>query len=824
MPTLNIYNKTGELLEVYSFEGSMISWLENNVENYTPSTRPPYSALLNGEPWPYINHGDLLAYEDVIELTIEPQSPPQWVFWAIAIISAAYSYYVASNIEIPEYQDAAKGDRQSIYSPSARANNAKPSGIIRESAGMMHIYPDLINPVRRKYEDNKEYLYMLLCLGVGHYSVNETNFYISETPIINYQSDYELTIFEPGEDISSHEAHENWYESKEIQALELSTEERPVYGVWQAEYSGSTLTLYRDGGTIAFPFYPGDQFTLIGGTNSGTYIVSSINSPNTSAEVLATVLKTVIVSTPGGQIVGGQYYEPSGPAAFTSPSPEREDVNINLFYGGTTWFGPYRPIPENERSRHSEFDVVFPNGITAVDESTGENLEISVTIEVQWRAVGDETWNTVANTVFSGATRDELAYTISIDYGSEIRPEVRFRRVTAEATSTSTADSVEIRRFKTLLETRTSFPGVTLAAVRFRGSNTLARNSENKVNVRGATRRLPTLAEIQAGSFDLSDEHATRNPVRFAAYAIYDTLKDSSLIDFDAFSAMESLADSREDWLDAEFVDETTLFDALKVIFLPLYAEPATKEGKLLPVRIDASLDYSHVYTPDSMLDDGLQVETMLLDSTEPDGVDVEYYSLTTYQNEVVECRLSDDLGARPTRIQATGITDRTKAWRLGMRERSRIKLKPMQFSFTTEMDALNSEYGDGIAIASDLFASQFGEITAHASSTLTVNFNPNFGSGAHYIAVRDHEGQFSALHEATPGAAPNEITISPELAFTPTLDGSQERPLVSFGGAESWGKKAVVRRIEPASDGRVTVLADEFIPQIYANDDREPG
>ena len=52
------------------------------------------------------------------------------------------------------------------------------------------------------------------------------------------------------------------------------------------------------------------------------------------------------------------------------------------------------------------------------------------------------------------------------------------------------------------------------------------------------------------------------------------------------------------------------------------------------------------------------------------DGVDVEYFSRSTWAWETVECRWPGDLGAKVEKIKMPGFSDKTRAWRFGMRRR----------------------------------------------------------------------------------------------------------------------------------------------------------
>lgn len=1138
MATLQIVDKFGELLETHS-TGNLIKFMRDNVPNYTNSIRPPYTAELNGKAWPYVDHNKDLLDDDFVLLTIEPgaQALP-YIYLALAVASAAYAYNIASNLP-KGYQDAAQ-DGSSIYNANARANAVRPSQPIPSIAGSPpSIYPDLICPIHRKYVNHEEFLYMLLCVGEGYYFIRDNHIYISETSIINYSGDITAFIFEPSETISGTIAHENWYESLEVVNLQLSTSTGEVPGNWtiDATAAGDQFTSYLDGVATEFPFVVGEKFEILTGSNVGIFTVDSISG---SSNEIATVIAQDAVSnsdaqqinqsrglnrvrsqsgTPGRTVNSGyapRTVRPTVDAVSTSlTGVTGESVTWRGLVGGINIEGPYALIPENETTQYIEVDVNFPGGLVELDGS-GEPTNKTVEIEIRYRAVGTDTWTTVPSTSYTDNTFDERGYTVSIDIGSPIRPEIDFRLVSPESDSVNIAEDVFIKRVKSRLETPTSYADVTTIALEMRGTNALAVTAENKINIKGAQRKLPTLAELEAGSFNLSksvteqgdsynlgsrtylsnttiandksappvsggakeykidftndglnmllhsnqfvrfyelsvaydpgqgftyldyitsssvaeddgyavfapngnrvivlknsaspattylvqeynfatpfsstgmttgsnytfgseidedasgespliyfrndglkywvfdqstgvinqysmstawdlsttskdietfdvsatsalgatdwtfgdysgthptkfwllngdiyqfdfsssdisgatlnntysysslgkkslfvsennvnfcsfssvpirvnidayslpsgpDIRATSSIARFVANEFYNA-KNGNVqndIDWDAFSSFETIVDARSDFLNGEFKDETTLWEAMKVMLSPGYAEPALKTGKLLPVRTAQASNYLAPYTPDMMLDDGLERRDKFYDESEPDGIDVEYLDEDTGEMELVECRLSGDGGYNPKRIQAIGITNRTRAWRFGMRERRRLFYKPAILQFKTELDALNSEYGDAIAIASDIIASQTGTVTDVSGSTVTLDFEPNFGAGTYYAAFKKPDGEFSGLYEISSGVGADEITLtSPSvLDFTPVIDSSPdadgENTLVSLGLSSEWGERAIVRNIQPGGENIVTVTCDEYIAEIYDDDNNSPA
>ncbi len=1105
MPTVIVRNKDGEFLEEYEITGSFLSWIKESCKKedveFTDSIRPPYSATLNGKPWNYPDHDMTLKKDDVINVTIEPKWPA--VPYIIAVLAAAYSYYVASNISAG-YQNTTESG-QSIYTANVNANSISPSGVIREMAGEQHIYPDLICPPHYRYEDGDQFLYLNLCLTRGFADVSGSNLYVAETPVQYYEGDIDYQIKDPGQDISGSDAHENWFQSKEVSDLRLTTAAGLVGGDWSIDASGDLMTSYLGGIATAFPFDVDEDFEIVsGGNNPGIYRVIAISGASNEIAQLqelqytgGTTGRLEVLTRIQDRNVRRNIFDVTGAASLT-PATGVAITEWQGLNGGVNWEGPYLAIPPNEAARYGEFDIKFPQGLVQLDGSNNQ-IDKFVRLVIRWRDRGTSSWtNEIVDTTSN--TYDEVAKTVTIDYGSEITPEVMFRRVTKDSDEITINDVVDIERVKHKLTSPTSYPDVTTIQMRLRGTNALAQTAENRINVRNASRKLPTLQEIEdaangipfdlggdknidtswniqyenfvssydldgidpvvsstnlqgmdissdgqnlivnntsrimsfsmasspynfrdaqytgyfqvngfishsvvrtadnggkmavlgrvsspfgwtfinmytlsspynpstasldgvynistvnndssifinnaggqywfgqedvirelsmtgfdvttslftgdeldvssdvspsqmrsfyigdsfskiyvltlagdifsytmstpgdittasldspgSNNFDVGFQYVdlvvqqnhvftcnslsfvsqwdipstinirrSRSLVRFVANAIYDAIGEDVLeqLNFDDLDDLDTLLEGRQDYLDAEFIDETTLWEAIKIMAAPGYSEPVIKEGVFDLVRTAAGTNFTNLYTPDVMLGDGLQIDQKFYGSQEPDGVDVEYFSLETYANEVYEYRLPGDLGLRPKRIQAIGIGTEEKAYRIAARERRRDRAKPNTYTFTTELDALNSNYGDPIAIASDVFGGQYGHVVGVSGSVIALDFDPNPISGSATATFRNPEGTMSSTHSITLGPNSNEITlISPSVPdFTLITDENEEPNLVTIGDTDDYVRRAIVRRISPQNDNEVSVTAEEYVSDIYADDDNSPS
>ena len=285
------------------------------------------------------------------------------------------------------------------------------------------------------------------------------------------------------------------------------------------------------------------------------------------------------------------------------------------------------------------------------------------------------------------------------------------------------------------------------------------------------------------------------------------------------YCSPDTIVEFRLDELNAEFWKQSTIWEASKLILSTGYAEPTVKDGKITIVRTASGSNYTHLYTPDIMIG-GVSTKAQHDRAEEPDGIVVEYLNDVTGITETVNCFLSGDQGINPKRISSFGITDRTRAWRFGMRERERERNKPQEYKFTTEMDALNSYYGDPIGIVDELDSPNFGKVTNVAGSTITTDQVLTF-QGSDIAFFRDDEGVSYGPFQVSANSNTNEMElVSPtSLGFTP---GNYD-VYFSMGTIDQVVKRAIIRSIQPSENKTCEIIAEEYISDIYQHDNLEP-
>lgn len=524
-------------------------------------------------------------------------------------------------------------------------------------------------------------------------------------------------------------------------------------------------------------------------------------------------------SIPGGTGVIGWTFQRLNPDGTddTSWSGFYQDIStprVTIELDGSQtvggWLGPFRVTPEGEGADLVEFDIFAPAGVGHVNRDSGNVEERTKTFEVQWRTAGGS-WNAGTYSI-TGKSRDQLGATYSIDVpNGSTEIDVRIRRIGAEDTSLEALDRLEWYGLRALLPSPTSYAGVTTMALTLEGSDKISSKSENQVNLL-VTRKL-------AGT-------ATRAIDAWVRYVCADIGYSTSDLNEDELNALASLWATRGDWFDHVVLEQTTVKETLATALRAGFAELTIDAGKIRPVRDQVRTAFEHLYTPQNMTS-ALRRQFTAYDPDDYDGVDVEFTSSTTWEREVVQCRLPGDQGLRVDKIRLEGVTDRTRAWRIGMRQRRAHIYRRKTYSFSTEWDALNSRYLSYCALSDDVPGyGQSAILIAYQAVTgglqLTVTELLAWTGGAsHVVALRRPDGTLCGPFAAT-RVDDYRLQMTGALDFTPVLGGAIEPTHVLFGTETTWSYPVLITEISPAGD-TVDVTAVNYDARVYADDDNAP-
>ena len=487
------------------------------------------------------------------------------------------------------------------------------------------------------------------------------------------------------------------------------------------------------------------------------------------------------------------------------------------------WSGPFPACPAGTETSRIAWDIFFPQGLTHVG-SKGDLERLTVTVEVQYRDVSVAgAWTSFKKT-YAAATLDQLGFTEYMDIPL-MRPEVRIRRIGAKSTSTSDANTVQWYGLRSNLTAPTQYEGVTLIALRIKGGNRIASQSESQVSCI-ATRILRTR---RGGAW--TGEEPTRDIAAWIGYIAesvgYSVEDGNSDIDLEELDRLQDIWTARGDFYDRTIESSSTvkacMIEALQVGF----AELTIDRGLIRPVRDESrGPEFDHFYNPQVMTKP-LKCEAEHSTADDFDGVDVEYLDGSTWQIETVECRLPGDIGARTEKVKIEGVSSRARAWRIGMRRRRQQVYQRKRYSFSTELDALNSGYLD-YALLGDTTPGygQSAMLKAYAQLGLLHMLVSSerldwSAGGEHWIALRRRDGSASGPYAAT-RIDDYRLTI-PSLDFVPVLDNAMDAPVLQFGPKAKFCYPALIKEVNPSGTVSCNVTAVNYDDRVYLDDDNFP-
>ena len=486
--------------------------------------------------------------------------------------------------------------------------------------------------------------------------------------------------------------------------------------------------------------------------------------------------------------------------------------------------GPFAACPPGEITDTLELDVFFPGGIIFIGDDgwiAPPFARTIVTVDIQYRDADlAGAWTSVVKQ-YSNNTQDQIGYTETINLGSSFRPEVRLRRIGAKSTNPRVQDGVQWYGLRSKLQGPTSYAGVTTLALKVRGGGRLSAQSEQLVSVE-ATRKLPVRVD---GIWQPAE--ATRNIAPWVAYVAKSLGYTDADLDLDELDRLDAIWSARGDYYDNDVSQTSTAKESINLALTAGFAELTIERGKIRPARDEPRETFEHMYTPQNMTQ-ALTRQFRALTGDDFDGVDVEYTDSRTWQVETVQCRLAGDLGLRVKRMRLEGITSRTRAWRIGMRERRSQRYRRFALNWATEMDALNSRYLSYAAVADDVpgygQSAILAAISASGPGHLLVSSEPFDWSaaGAHVVALRRLDGSLSGPYTAT-RVDDFRLTIAEPLDFVPDLSLDREPPHLLFGPVTRWNFPVLITEIDPRGSAEVSVSGINYDVRVYADDDNEP-
>lgn len=610
-------------------------------------------------------------------------------------------------------------------------------------------------------------------------------------------------------------------------------------------------------GDIAALGFPNGAIIEIAGTNAGTYTVLSQTSTTMQLNYLggapATGLVTGavtmaigypnlryrIVNNFGSGLTVGRLLENGNPDTAWAGWP---DMSSNLgqvrlddsnYSGG--YRGPFPACPVGETVDAVEWSVLFTTLIAI--GATGNEYSAVSSHQFEYRdmALGGA-WTVITKTM-SATSLDSVGYTFRENMPYPMRPECRMKRLAkTNPYSSNVAEVKDDSQWYSLFglihgKSPTRYEGMTVITCDIRGGDRLSTTAENLVSLE-CTRILPVLRN---GAWQAPE------PTREISATIGQICRDVGYSDTEDLNIaeLERLESTRwtprGEYYDKIITDPGTVKGYLLEALTPGFTELTIDRGVLTPVRDEPRGErFDHIYNPRVMLKPLKRKFTAGGLPDQFDGVDVEYYSHITKQNETVRCRLrlpdgSLEPGVKVKQEKLLGVGDRTRAWRWGMRVRRAMLYRQQEYQFETELAGLNSSYMSYAGLGdSTPRRGQHAELISYSAvpggivtlgSSVALDWSV---PGTYKVVVRRRDGTASGPYDAT-RVDDRHFTV-PELDFVPQFnEGGMMNPIIQFGHVSRWIYPALITEVKPKGTATCSMTAVNYDVRVYADDNNFP-
>lgn len=887
--TINVYESImpGRPVEQYDCHGVTVSgFIGGQSENYKPGSVQPITCSINGE----IISPDLwcettINKNDIIEIRPRPAGSDTI---GNALFPGVYSTFQISRYavnkiiqsQLPDYDNGSSraGQRgQGISVADVRANVARKNEIIPEGVGRYIRYGDYLNQPRRYYKDTRtQCLDIFICIGAGYYLPELSTLKIGDTQISTLTNDYRF--FDPGESVTTHQAHKNWYPSTEVGSTTGSAGIRLQRG--QSLSSGLTgILLDRDGNeirTTASNYFPGDW-------SVGDYLsVSLLTGVSISSDVITVTTGDFNDFDVGSEVLlrssGNPEY--NGTYSVSTINAGKTEMTLNDSAGDPAVFvdGSYGFYLSNLSYEYRITDTILESGLY---RGFVVSLYIGGVEQVSWPGFPDvigsadvllaersesEGWAGpfTACPVGEVTNKLELDFLASSGLGTinddgDVVSRTRTIEVQWRPEGTAIWDAQQFNvngatrdqlgwTFEIDLATSMR-PEVRVRRVQ---AEDTATNSLDRLEWLGLRAELPTRDKYDnlttlALTIEGTDQVASLSenqinvivtrmlqpynggamtPTRRIADAFYYVAKSVGYtddeIDMGELDRLNTVWQSRGDTFDY-FFSETTVKGAMDSILAAGFSALTVDTGALLPVRDEPRTGFEQGYSRENTTN-GISRSFESVQVDEFDGVEVTYTDATTFTEEVIICTLPGDLGIKLEKISLVGVTSRTRAWRIGMRRRREQRYRRWTYLFQTELDAMNSQYLSYVPLVDNVPGYGAVSILRQAYTDRIVVSEPLvFEAGkSHVIAYRNDQGEIVGPFPATQHH--DKYTAYVEIpAPLPENKPDREQVQVYFGTTERWSFPALITDISPAGQYSLSVTGVNYDDRIYADDDNSP-
>lgn len=664
------------------------------------------------------------------------------IYFLIILIVVAVAVTFAQ--QPPAIAETDTDEGKSVYSLSGRDNEAKLGAPVPCCYGLVRNWPDRAAEPYQLYQDNNQYIFIILCAGHGKNVLTDPK--VNNTPFSSFK-EISYEIVEPFGYVSL-------FRDKVITIPEVANLE--IFGPNEDDYDGPIgpfiindfdesidriecdfsfpkgLFFQNDGGSLGFREIEGYfEYRQIDEDGDGVFIPGELEYYNEVKEYKQPFGSSFIWRVESTSIVIGAH-----------PYADGYKVTTIITEGG-------------EKKRVTKYYV------SRVTEWT----RVIIAKELK--------------------TIDPQRFTMSVDVPLG-RYEVRFDRTNDKDLSFKASNDFFVDTVRGFMPNRTFYGDKTMVAVKALATANLNSNSANKLNF--AQQRWVEVWDSELEEW--TERQETRNPVWAACDAVraqYGGRYPASILDLVTLSSLAETFDTLGITFDYMFAQSGNLWDILKTILSVGHAMPVLNGSKISAVRDYLQVLPETIFTPDNMLPASFSWNMVLRKLNDYDSVEVEYTDEDTFKQETIPCLIGDDAGENPEKLKLVGVTNRNRAYRMGMRQRATKKFRKELGAFKTDMQGHIPSLNSMVAVVHDVPRwGQSGLVESFEDNVLTLNRDHTFDPEEIYVIIlKQRSGYASQIYFITYEATTTNVVTVTDLDISLERLGDEE-PLIYVLGLEN--------------------------------------
>ncbi len=654
MGRVTVFENPADLSDFQEFEhtGPLIDFLTERFP-FGFGGRSHVTAI-NGNKVQVEDYDSEIAAKDVVAVIVLPADPVSWlvaaglsVAFSTAIVGAVTGVLVSTVLNYainaffgpkgskptsPNSAGIAVGGglpaASPTYSLGVPSNTARLGQPIPVAYGNNLMVPDLAAEPYAWFENNDQYVGLLLCLGQGTFDIQQilvgntdtaslASGVLTKTVIPGWSHVQTFGLIQNATGI-----YENVYTSPEVsdQLISAAVEAEGAGGTYSSsgnlfnEQGHAMFYLDNDASSWAAQLYSGKQVWAIV-TNSGGPMPSG-NDGN---------YLVTYIANPGQKFAGhkGHVSLSSWPFGYTNATVQLSLTNPDYWdpaipAGGPS--GPFAATTPGVQTGYLQYDLVFPSGAYTSDLTTGAIASIYVSVQFIAEQIDDNgvVIGSPLTTTFSEtlATTTPQRRTIhhAVPYG---RYQVTAMRITPKSWHASSQSDVNWVGLKAILGNTEGGPvygDTTIIAIKAKATEGLARDALNRISVR-CTRYHPRYGTLSRNPADAFSDILTNT--------VYGGKRPDAEIDWPTLTEKQTAWGTANKYFDAVYDTQTNLWDALRMSLQMVHTAP-TMSGSLVTLVEDKNyLVPEFSLTTDTIK--ALSLTFLFPDGEEVDGVEAEY-------------------------------------------------------------------------------------------------------------------------------------------------------------------------------------------------------